>query len=205
MCCSLGSTPRLNWGVIEYSGGPIRCTCWICSSSTSLVRNGLAGGRSLLDAALGLGIPDAMSATDKDRSRALVPHGGPWSSDERAAILDYCEADVRLTAHVFRALCPHLRVEYALLRGQFMVACAAMEDRGVPIDRPVLDALRLEWETIKQQLVTRIDRSYDVYEAGRFKRDRFAAWLARHHIPWSRLETGELDLSDETFRQAAKM
>ena len=34
--------------------------------------------------------------------------------------------------------------------------------------------------------------------------DRFAEWLAREDIPWPRLESGQLDLSDDTFRQQAR-
>lgn len=37
-----------------------------------------------------------------------------------------------------------------------------------------------------------------------FSADRFAAWLIRTNIPWPRLESGALDLSDDTFRQMAR-
>lgn len=37
-----------------------------------------------------------------------------------------------------------------------------------------------------------------------FSAQRWAQWLARKGIPWPRLESGALDLSDETFRQMAR-
>ncbi len=37
-----------------------------------------------------------------------------------------------------------------------------------------------------------------------FSAERFAAWLVHSNIPWPQLESGELDLSDDTFRQQAK-
>jgi hypothetical protein len=37
-----------------------------------------------------------------------------------------------------------------------------------------------------------------------FSTARWAEWLARKGIPWPRLESGMLDLSDETFRQMAR-
>lgn len=37
-----------------------------------------------------------------------------------------------------------------------------------------------------------------------FSSERFAAWLVRGGIPWPRLESDALDLSDDTFRQQAK-
>jgi DNA polymerase-1 len=39
---------------------------------------------------------------------------------------------------------------------------------------------------------------------GSFKRDRWADFLTKHNIPWPLHESGNLDLSDETFRQMAK-
>ena len=37
-----------------------------------------------------------------------------------------------------------------------------------------------------------------------FSSERFAAWLVRNSIPWPRLESGELNLSDDVFRQMAR-
>jgi len=37
-----------------------------------------------------------------------------------------------------------------------------------------------------------------------FSSKRFAAWLIRNDIPWPMLDSGGLDLSDETFRQMAR-
>ena len=47
-------------------------------------------------------------------------------------------------------------------------------------------------------------RDYGVFDGRTFKADRFAAYLAKADIPWPRLESGRLDLSDDAFRQAAK-
>src|SRR5262249_11770512 len=45
---------------------------------------------------------------------------------------------------------------------------------------------------------------YGVYDGRTFKADRFAAWLTRNGVPWLRLESGNLDLADDTFREAAR-
>ena len=37
-----------------------------------------------------------------------------------------------------------------------------------------------------------------------FSRERWARWLVVNSIPWPRLETGALDMRDETFRQMAR-
>ena len=57
---------------------------------------------------------------------------------------------------------------------------------------------------IKDRLITHIDSRYGVFDGRTFKHDRFAEWLVRRGIPWLRLESGHLDLSDETFRQMAR-
>ena len=81
----------------------------------SNLRNGVVGARSLLDAALAFQLSDAISAEEKDRNRQLVPRGGPWSSNERATILEYCDADVRLTGELFRAMALQIAVDHACL------------------------------------------------------------------------------------------
>src|SRR5262249_14199286 len=37
-----------------------------------------------------------------------------------------------------------------------------------------------------------------------FKADRFATWLVKQNIPWPLLESGHLDLTDDTFRHQAR-
>ena len=92
----------------------------------------------------------------------------------------------------------------ALVRGRYMAAAAVMEYTGVPIDVPTLALLRQYWTDIQDQLIAAIDVDYQVFDGRTFKHERFEAWLARTGIPWPLLESGQLDLSDDTFRRAAK-
>src|SRR5262249_10086422 len=46
---------------------------------------------------------------------------------------------------------------------------------------------------------------YPVYEGSTFKADRFAEFLAQNNIPWPSLASGAPDLSDDTFRQMARL
>jgi DNA polymerase-1 len=79
-----------------------------------------------------------------------------------------------------------------------------MECNGVPIDVSTLELLRCNWSKIQDQLIAEIDADYGVYDGRTFKADRFAAWLAQAGIPWPRLESGRLDLSDDAFREMAR-
>jgi len=86
-----------------------------------------------------------------------------------------------------------------------MTAAAAMEHNGVPIDMSMLNRLRAGLANIQDQLIADIDAAYGVFEGHTFKQDKFAAWLNRNRIPWPLLESGRLDLEDETFGQMAKV
>jgi len=168
--------------------------------------NGLptASGSGLLGALAYFGL-DGIGALEKDGMRELILRGGPWSSDERAAILDYCESDVRALARLFPVMGPQIDLPRALLRGRYMSAVAHMEWAGVPIDVPRLELLRQHWAGLQDALIAEIDVNYNVFDGRTFKSDRFATWLARERIPWPLLETGRLDLTDDTFRQMARM
>jgi DNA polymerase-1 len=167
--------------------------------------NGLptVAGSSLLGALTHFGL-DNIGATEKEDMRELVLGGGPWSEQAQADILDYCESDVDALKRLLPAMLPTVDLPRALLRGRYMAAVAQMEHNGIPIDTMMLDRLRCNWSSIQDQLIAAIDRDYGVFEGRTFKADRFAAWLARNHIPWPRLDSGRLDLEDGTFRQMAK-
>ncbi len=168
--------------------------------------NGLEtpAGAGLLGALVHFGL-DSMTAAAKDSMRALVLRGGPWMDDEKARILDYCEDDVAALTRLLGVMSPRIDLPRALLRGRYMAAAAVTEFNGVPIDRGMLEGIRQHWIGIQDQLIDAIDADYHVFEDRTFKADRFAAWLARSGIPWPRLASGALDLSDDTFRQMARI
>jgi hypothetical protein len=147
---------------------------------------------------------DGIGSVEKDEMRALILGGGPWSDAGRAAILDYCESDVAALARLLPAMLPRIDLPLALLRGRYMTAAARMERNGVPINTVTLELLKEHWPDIQDQLIAEIDRDYGVYEGRTFKADRFTAWLVRNNIPWPRLDSGKLDLSDDTFREMAR-
>jgi len=165
----------------------------------------LIAGNSILGALAAYGL-DHMGAVEKKEMRDLILRGGPWSADERAAILDYCESDVAALGRLLPAMAARgsISLGHALLRGRYMAAVAHMEHHGVPIDTEALQKLRRHWRRIQDKLIAAVDMRYGVYDGRSFREECFAAWLARNDIPWARLESGRLDLSDDTFRQAAK-
>jgi DNA polymerase-1 len=167
--------------------------------------NGLdtPAGNGLLGALAYFGL-DAMGASEKTEMRDLVLRGGPWSETERIAILDYCEGDVAALERLLPAMLSGIDLPRALLRGRYMAAAAAMEHTGIPIDVNTLELFRRHWTDIQDRLITEIDAVYGVFDGRTFKADRFAAWLVKQNIPWPLLESGHLDLIDDTFRHQAR-
>ena len=98
---------------------------------------------------------------------------------------------------------PRIDLPRALLRGRYMAAAAAMELAGVPIDVPTLQLFREYWTDIQDELIGAID-VYGVFEGRTFQSRSLGNVLNHNDIPWPRLESGNLDLQRETFRQMAK-
>jgi DNA polymerase I len=167
--------------------------------------NGLRtpAGNGLLGALLYFGL-DSIGTTEKDDMRALILRGGPWSADERVASLEYCAGDTAALERLLPAMLPGIDLPRALLRGRYMAAAAAMEWTGTPIDTDTLALLRERWTSIQDELIAAIDSDYGVFDGRTFKAARWEQYLIAHGIPWPRLESGRLELSDDAFRQMAK-
>jgi hypothetical protein len=168
--------------------------------------NGLSppNGFGLLGALAFYGL-DAMDAAEKEAMRKLAIRGGPWTSAEREALLAYCGSDVLALAKLLPAMEPELDLSRAVAcRGRYMAAVAKMEWAGVPIDIETLSRLRNSWTIIQGRLVAEVDYEFGVFDGLTFKTERWADYLIRRGIPWPRLESGELALDDDTFREMAR-
>src|SRR5262249_60108755 len=86
--------------------------------------------------------------------------------------------------------------------GRYMAAAAAMEHYGTPIDVEMLGRLRQGWTGIQDDLIRAID-VHGIYDGQTFKSDRWAKLIASRGIPWPMHESGQMDLSDDTFRPLA--
>ena len=168
--------------------------------------NGLSTvcGNGLLGALVHLGL-DSMEVAKKSEMRDLAIRGGPFTSEEKSTLLDYCEADVVALRKLLEAMAPRIDLGRALLRGRYMAAVALMEHTGTPIDQEKLRLVRSNWDRIKRELIGRVDSRYGIYDNTTFKRDRFADWLELNNIPWPRLPSGVLALDSDTFRSMAKV
>ena len=167
--------------------------------------NGLptVAGNGLLGALAHFGL-DGTEVSRKQNMRDLVMGGGPWTPEQRADILAYCQEDVDALAKLLTAMADKIDLPRALLRGRYMAAAAAIERNGVPIDLPTLRQFKLRWEEIQDALIADVDSDYGVFDGRTFKADRWEQYLIKNKIPWPRLASGRLDLSRDAFREAAR-
>jgi DNA polymerase I len=160
--------------------------------------NGSDLNASLLDALAFYNLPH-MDACLKDSMRDLVMRGAR-TREEFDQMLNYCESDVLAVEALISAMGEHIHIRQALLRGRYAAAVARIEDNGIPIDERLLRKIRREWRFVRKDLVAEVDRQYGFYQGLVFKLDRFSRWLNRAGIPWPRLPSGLLDLSDDAFK-----
>jgi len=171
---------------------------WLTNGSRPPCGNGLLGALTYFGIA-------CMASNEKETMRDLVLQGPPWTMDQQQSILDYCASDVMALGQLLKVMLPHLDMPRALLRGRYMKAVSHMEHNGIPIDVDALGSLRNNWEDIQDSLINQIDRSYGVFDGRTFKHDLWERFVTENDIPWPRLESGNLDLKDETFREMARM
>jgi DNA polymerase I len=146
-----------------------------------------------------------IGAAEKRKMRKLIQGGGPWTPDEKVAILDYCESDVVGLDRLLTVMLPRLDLQRALFRGRFMPSVAAMEYNGTPIDVELHGRVDNQWESIQQKLITRVDAPFGVYEGTAFRTDRFDRYLVEHRIPWPRYPNDKPILTEKVFRDIAKL
>ena len=168
--------------------------------------NGLAvpAGRGLIGALVYFGAP-SMDISAKEAMLDFILAGGPWTKEDREAILNYCEQDVIGLRHLFDAMTARNMIDWprALLRGAFSIPVATMEDRGVPIDTDLLEAMRANGPALRPKLIAAVDKDFGVYEDGHFRIKKFSNYLASRRIRWPTTPNGRLCLDDDTFNEMA--
>lgn len=159
-------------------------------------------GNGLLAALAFFGLK-GMETVEKDAMRDLAIRGGPFTPDERIALLDYCEEDVVALDRLLERMAPLVDLPRALLRGRYLKAVARMERTGVPVDAGLVRRLRDHWEDVKRGLIDVVDDCYGVFDSTTFRATRWVDWSHRNGIRWPLLESGAPSLDDETFRVMA--
>lgn len=157
-------------------------------------------GDGLLGAMAYFGL-QGIETVEKEEMRTLALRGGQYTETEKEALIKYCEEDVIALENLFTAMVHKIDLPRALLRGEFMKSVAAIEHLGIPFDIPAVKCLRVHWNVLLDALVRRVNAGVPVFEGTTFKRQKFETWLAKQGIAWPRLGSGQIDLSDDAFRE----
>ena len=159
----------------------------------------------LLDALRHFGLPSMHECT-KAEFRSLAMRGAPFTAEEMNALVAYCEQDVEATARLLPKLCGVMSLVHALLMGRYTSrAVSAINSTGVPVNGPLLQSIVSHRDVLREKLIQKIDGQYRVFDGSSFRVHKFADYLAREGIPWPQTPTGSLELSDEVFKQQARL
>jgi DNA polymerase family A len=161
-----------------------------------------------LDGALRYFRENGIDTAHKTDMRDRILQGPPFTADERAQILSYCEDDVRALAQLIRHIIPTIRsLPHAMMRANFQWAIAQQERRGVPLDAPRLDRIKSLWGAIRGALVIEMDAPFGIFEfvdgEPHWRKHRFAEYVRKHHMIWPTYDDGTLDEREQTFREMA--
>ena len=149
-------------------------------------------------------LPQAQPQAPKEVPRR-DPARGPWTEEEKIYLLDYCQSDVDALKPLLEKLLPYIDWPRIFLHGAYTGAAAHIERTGIPLDMEILGIIKTKWSEIISKLVGEIDAKYGVYEGTVFKLRKFEDYLQRSGIPWPRSPTGKLDLTDDTFKDMARI
>jgi hypothetical protein len=157
-----------------------------------------------LDGALRHFGEDGIDTAHKTEMRDRILQGPPFTTDERADILNYNEQDTRNLARLVTHIVPTIRsLPQALLRGKVQWCVARHERAGVPVD-PLFARLRARWDEIRCDVVSERDH-FQIYEivdgVPHWRDQRFADWIHGNRWAWPVLPSGVYDKDDEAFKQ----
>jgi len=150
----------------------------------------------------------ARQIEEKERWRQ-VGIVGPRDAREMRGLMDYCMEDVVACNLLLPKVCGYLRTHEdllrALLRGRYAWAVACMQQRGVPIDRPLYDWVVGRLGSIGDEVRAAINPKYGVFRAnGSFNEAKFREYLIRHNIAFPLDDDGMPLMDEETWRDVVK-
>ncbi len=155
--------------------------------------------------AFGLSI-ETVAADHKDEMRQLCMRGGPYSSSEQQAILDYCESDVTGLTRLLPRMWQHVELAPALFRGRYVKAVGAMERRGIPLDGDRFQTIKSHWDLIVDRLVESSRDGLDILGDKEVDAAKFERWLFEHSIrDWPRTPEGRLSTGARTLSDMSKL
>jgi hypothetical protein len=151
---------------------------------------------------------DPIDTAHKKEMRNRIMQGPPFTAQERADILDYCENDVVGLIKLVKHIVPTIRdLPQALYRSLAMWAFGAHQFRGVPFgDGHTFTRVVKHWDIIRCDLVSELDieRIYSIVDGkpkwGKAEDVRFLRYCRRLGIDWPLQDNGRPDHQAQTWK-----
>jgi hypothetical protein len=184
------------WGCYLALGWPLPRLTLDLYAEFRVATNGLTlpHGRGLLGAMQWFGL-NGIEAAKKDHLRNRILARGPYSAEERQAILDYCQSDVDGLAQLYpRLIREDTNLIPALWRGEYMKVIAIAEYSGVPLDAALYQRMTEHWSALQSKVIARVNETIPVFEDGHLREALVEKWLRDQHLlaNWRRTPTGGL-------------
>jgi DNA polymerase I len=125
---------------------------------------------------------DRIPAAEKKEMQQRISRGHPFTTEEREAILNYCESDVVCLETLLPAMAPAIELPYAIFRGRYTKAVARIERRGYPVDRDLYERVIRNLEPLKSHLIADFEAEHGLSPYVRNHR-------GAHNFSFRRLET----------------
>ena len=167
--------------------------------------------KRLPDACRAFGI-EGWELIDKDTMSKDIGEGR-WRNYDQKAVLDYCEEDVRKSTELLRKQlggCSQfrpVRVEHVLHWSNYSAKTVAkVQARGMPIDRPLWNAVQEHKAAVIRELVRKFDPSQGSHDPiytldGTWSDALFERWLARVGVTaWPRTASGRIQTDSDAFK-----
>jgi DNA polymerase I len=112
----------------------------------------------------------AISEARKKAMRDLILRGGPYTPEQKAAILDYCALDVRDLEVLLPTILPDCNLPQALMLGDFTRVLAWADWNGIPVDIQMCRRLRASWPKVLEMFARNYEETHH-YGVFRFEED----------------------------------
>lgn len=138
-------------GVFAALGWEQPCRVHDLWAEHRLRTNGLTRATAFLNVLKSYGIPAPIQTDEKKAWQKLCAEGSSSAIESRRnGIIGYCEGDVGPMEALYLAMLSGTNWREALFRGEYGVACAEIEDRGIPVDADRIAILVDRWVDVRR-------------------------------------------------------
>jgi DNA polymerase I len=155
----------------------------------------------------------------KKAMQDLAVQGGPYTEQEWADLLDYCESDVVILPPLLERILLHVRsrqllpgkprrgLGQALMRGRYTNNVAVMQYNAAPIDTVAWQKIQHGRDAVIEHVISQGDHEYNVFRGTTFSEGQFREYISDQGLidDWPRTEKrGILKTDTDTMKEQSR-